>query len=99
VVHKEEKVTTRPPFIDRTKALLRDFIDGKSVAMNRTLDNEVEVLPSPTERGGHQTALSRVRAIPSATVAAMLVSGKADRLWRVNEESAWGAEHTRSNLG
>jgi hypothetical protein len=92
-------MTTTLPFIDRTKALLRDLIDDNSVAMDRTPDNVVEVLPSPTERGSRQTALSRVRAIPSATVAAMLVSGKADRLWLVNEESAWGAEHTQSNLG
>ena len=90
---------TRLPFIDRTRTLFRDFIDGKSVSLNRTPNYELEGLPSPIVRANQQTSLPGVRAIPSATVAALFVSGRADRLWSAKQEGAWDAEHTRSNLG
>ena len=99
MVQVGESVTTPQPFTDRTKALFRDFIAGKRVAMDRTQNYEVKVLPSATDRASQKPPLSTARAIRSATVAALLVSGKADRLWLVDQERACDAEHTRSNLG
>jgi hypothetical protein len=93
-------MTIRLPFMDRIKMLSRDLINGNNLPLNRPRSYEVEILPSPMQRGSQQSPLSSVPAIkPGATVAALLVSGKADRLWLGNQESGRDVEHTRSNLG
>lgn len=93
-------MTTKLPFIDRIKMLSRDIINGKNAALTRPLSYEVEILPSRMQKGSQQSPLSSVHAVePGATVAALLVSGKADRLWSVNQESGREVEHTHSNLG
>lgn len=99
-VHQQKKVQTRLPFIDRIKVLLRVPISGKDLVMNRIRRYEVEMLPSPTQRESQYSPLSKVHVItPRVTLAALLVSGKADRLWMVDQKSGRDVEYTHSNLG
>lgn len=98
-VHKEKSMTIRLTFIARIKVFSRGLIKGKNVTSNRLRSHEVELLPSPTRRGGQQTPFSSVHAIRSrATVAAPRVSARARRLWLANPRNGRDVEHTRSNL-
>jgi hypothetical protein len=90
----------RTPFIDRIKLLFRALINGNIVVLHGTQSYEVEILPSAASGGSQQRPLTKVYAIkPKATVAPLRVSGKAARLWSVNQKSALDVAHTHSNLG
>lgn len=55
----------RVPFIDRIKVLSRDFIDGKSFALNRSRSYQAEILLLSSRRGGEQSPCSAyVRSSP-----------------------------------
>jgi len=89
-------MTIRLPFIDRIKLLSRDFINGKSLALNRPPSYEVEILPSSSQ----QASSSKVRAIKLGEGAATtLASARSDRLWLATRGSGRDVEHTHSNLG
>lgn len=95
-VHKLKNVPLRMPFIDRIKVLLRG--SDKDLVRNGSRGYQAEMLPSSTQRGKRQRSLPGVDAIAPGS-AALLASGKADRLWSANRKYGREMEYTRSNLG
>lgn len=86
----------RLPFIDRIRALSREFISRDGLALNRPRSYEVEILPSPSEK----SPSSGKRAVKAAARgAAPPTSAGADRLWPQEQESSRKVESTHSNLG
>ncbi len=99
-IHKEKSVNLRLPFVNRIKVLFRSLRNDKDFALNRTRSYEVEILPLPVQKASRQSRLSGANAIkPMATVAALLISGKVDRIWTINRESGRERQQTPSNLG
>jgi hypothetical protein len=93
-------VTTVLAFTDRIKELFLNIIDEKNGVVSGDRTREVETPPPVATRNGNQrTPLPRVHSVTPASVAALLVSGKADRLWMVSQEHTWNAEQTHSNMG
>lgn len=94
-------MTIRLPFIDRITVIYRDLINGKDFDLNTSRSYEVEILPWSMQRRSQQNPLSSLHAIKlGATVAAPLLSVRAERIWLVNRGSGLDVvKHTHSNLG
>jgi hypothetical protein len=93
-------VTTMQAFADRIKDLFLDIFDEKNGVVSGGRTRKVETPPPMATRNGNlRTPLPRVHTVTPASVAALLVSGKADRLWMVSQEHTWNADHTHSNMG
>lgn len=91
-------MSIRLPFIDRIKMLTLGFINGQPLTLHPDRYYEIEVLPSPTQRGSQHSPLSSVHMIEPASSIAALASSNADRFWSANLNSSRDMRHTHSNL-